>query len=151
MKFNEILARLTGISVPIFGVSWTPPQAEVTVARRVLSFLEDRRVLYALRELEVPEACIGSVLEIGRYLTSEIQGLGDGSKELAASLRAMRAACRKFSIPVPPGEFQRQGSHGPKWLSGALGELRGVFAGWRRHASCVCLRIADLQRRVSRR
>lgn len=34
MKFSEIAQRLTGISCPIFGVSWTAPEAEVTVARR---------------------------------------------------------------------------------------------------------------------
>ena len=46
MKFQEILSRITGLSVPVFGVSWTPPAAEVTIARRVVTFLEDRRVLY---------------------------------------------------------------------------------------------------------
>jgi len=127
MKFKEVLTRITGISVPIFGVSFMPPEAEITVARRVLAFLEDRRVLYVLWDLETPETCISSVLEIRHYLTSEIQRLSDGSCELAASLRAMRAACRKFLTPVPRGEFQRMGSHGSLWLAGALGELRGVF------------------------
>ena len=44
MKFREITSRLTGISSPIFGVSWNPPPAEVTIARRAIAFLEDRRV-----------------------------------------------------------------------------------------------------------
>lgn len=46
MKFKEVIGRITGFSVPIFGVSWNPPQPDVTAARKVLVFLEDRRVLY---------------------------------------------------------------------------------------------------------
>lgn len=94
MKFREITSRLTGISSPIFGVSWNPAPAEVTIARRVIAFLEDRRVLYADESIEVPSHCASSVIELRRYLTSEIQALPDG--ELSSSLRAMRAACRKF-------------------------------------------------------
>jgi hypothetical protein len=40
----KILSRLTGFSVPVFGVSWSPPEAERAVARRVIASLEDRRV-----------------------------------------------------------------------------------------------------------
>ena len=94
MKFREITSRLTGISSPIFGVSWNPPPAEVTIARRVIAFLEDRRVLFADESVEVPSHCVASVIDLRRYLTSEIQQLADG--ELSSSLRAMRAACRKF-------------------------------------------------------
>ncbi len=49
MTFTEIAHRLTGISSPFFGVSWVPPEADVTIAQRVLVFLEDRRVLFAPR------------------------------------------------------------------------------------------------------
>jgi len=64
MKFKEVLRHLTGISTPVFGVSWQPPKSEVAVATRVLSFLADRRVLYNPSELEVPEHCVSSVIEI---------------------------------------------------------------------------------------
>ena len=40
MKFDEITSRLTGISCPIFGVSWNPPESERKIARRVITFLE---------------------------------------------------------------------------------------------------------------
>ena len=95
MKFQEIANRLTGISVPVFGVSWNPPEPQVTVARRVITFLEDRRVLYVPSEMETPDYCVKSILEIRQYLTKELASL-ESSTELAASLRAMRAACRKF-------------------------------------------------------
>jgi hypothetical protein len=38
---------------------------------------------------------VQSVLEIRHFLTAELGKL-DGKSELSASLRAMRAACRKF-------------------------------------------------------
>jgi hypothetical protein len=128
MKFDEIKNRITGISCPVFGISWAPPVAETTVARRVVTFLEDRRVLYAPGEAEVPEHCVESVLNIRRHLTDELQQL-QGADDLAGGLRAMRAACRKFLDST--GEFSRSG----RLLRGfegwafnqTLGELRGVF------------------------
>jgi hypothetical protein len=45
IKFKEVVSRITGFSVPVFGVSCNPPQPEVITARRALAFLEDRRVL----------------------------------------------------------------------------------------------------------
>jgi hypothetical protein len=131
VKFREVASRLTGISSPIFGVSWNPPAAEVTVARRVIAFLEDRRVLFADESIEVLEHCVRSVIEVRHYLTSEIQHLADG--ELCHSLRAMRAACRKFleAVDDRDGIVVRYGGHPGHWASwrfgGALGELRGVY------------------------
>jgi len=131
MKFKEVLTRLTGITCPVFGVSWTPPEAESAVARRVLAFLEDRRVLYRPFDMEVPRLCVDSVLEIRKFLTNEIAKL-DENKEIAQSLRGMRAACRKFSDQsqgLRGAPFHRGRFHGAwdDWLSDELGELRGTF------------------------
>lgn len=54
MKFSEIANRLTGISTPLGGASWQPAELEVSGARRVIAFLEDRRVLNELSQREVP-------------------------------------------------------------------------------------------------
>lgn len=133
MKFSEIANRLTGISSPILGVSWQPGELEVSAARRVVAYLEDRRVLYAPDELEVPSHCVHSVLELRRFLTSEIGKL-DGGSEFAASLRAMRAACRKFleRVGVDGDErtvlYANQQGHWASWtFYSALGEMRGTF------------------------
>lgn len=132
IAFDEIAHRLTGLSCPIFGVSWNPPEAERSVARRVLAFLEDRRVLYVPSEVEVPQYCVDSVLEIRRSLTRELGALPrEGA--LAQSLSAMRAACRKFlnAVQRDDGLIVRFGAsqgHSASWVFiGALGELRGVF------------------------
>jgi hypothetical protein len=47
VKFSDTVARLNGMSRPIFGVSWTPPTGDVTVARRVVAFLEARREYFS--------------------------------------------------------------------------------------------------------
>lgn len=132
MRFKDIVSRLTGISSPIFGVSWKPPETERSVAKRMISFLEDRRVLYVPSEMEVPDHCVQSVLEIRKFLTTEIAKL-DEKADITASLRAMRAACRKFLTTVQADEgriirFGAERVHYASWtFNGALGEMRGVF------------------------
>src|ERR1700757_2286077 len=83
MKFSEIANRLTGISTPLGGVSWQSSDLEVNAARRVIAFLEDRRVLYAPEEMEVAAHCVDSVLEIRQFLSGELGKL-DGKSEFAA-------------------------------------------------------------------
>jgi hypothetical protein len=132
LHFDEIASRLTGLSSPIFGVSWNPPEPERAVARRVLTFLEDRRVLYVDSEMEIPSHCVESILYIREYLTDEIGRLTGGG-ELVSSLRALRAACRKFleGVDDERHEIIRFGGspgHYASWtFNGALGALRGVF------------------------
>lgn len=133
MKPSEIVRRLSGFSTPFGGVSWEAPEAGAAVARRVIRFLEDRRVLYNPSELEQPDHCVESVLGIWRFLTSELGNLAD--QDLAAQLSAMRAACRKFldrlrhpdghPLSIPTGMFH--GGYSEWVFTTALGELRGVI------------------------
>ncbi len=132
MRWREILSRFTGFSTAVAGVQWNPSKAEVTVARTVLTFLEDRRVLWALSEHENPEHAVRSVLEIRAFLTNQISELGEKAK-LSLHLRAMRAACRKFLAAVEAEDraaerFAFHHGHYASWVfHSALGELRGVF------------------------
>jgi hypothetical protein len=132
VKFKEIAARLTGFGAFGLSANWQPPEAQRTAAKRVIAFLEDKRVLYTPESLEEPRHCIESVLGIREMLTRELGGLPPDA-ELADSLRALRAACRKFLDTIQPRqrEIEQHGlSHG-HWASwvfmGALGEMRGVF------------------------
>jgi len=133
LKFKQIINRLTGFSTPVFGVSWNPPQSQIAVARRLIAYLEDRRVLYNPYQMEVPHHCIHSVIEIRRKLTMELINLA-ADEEPAAHLRAMRAACRKFLDTVQEKEGRKR-SYRRHWDSGsdswifnsALGELRGII------------------------
>jgi len=133
MRFKEVLSRITGISVPVFGIQWNPPKTKRAAAKRVLVFLEDRRVLYVPSEMEIPEDGVQSVLRIREFLTSELGQLVEDEGQLSRSLRAMRAACRKFLDTVGPqdGPVVRYGfhhGHHASWtFNQALGEMRGVF------------------------
>lgn len=133
MKYVDIFKTLRGISTPFFGVSWEPPIADRDIARKVVTFLEDRRVLYAPCEMEVPHHCCESVMAIRRELTNRLAEIGDKSV-LDDSLRAMRAACRRFLNIVDSRERYSILAHGGQlghwanWVfSGELGVLRGVF------------------------
>jgi hypothetical protein len=75
--------------------------------------------------------CLWSCFEYQRTRGSSRSASSADSKE--RSLRAMRAACRKFleGTDDPDGIIVRYGGHPGHWGSwrfgGALGELRGVF------------------------
>ena len=120
MKFSEIANRLTGISTPLGGVSWQSSDLEVSAARRVIAFLEDRRVLYAPEEMEVASHCVQSVLEIRHFLSGELGKL-DAKSEFAASLRAMRAAWQ---------QSQQSARHGWPPLLWRPSSRRGGARGW---------------------
>jgi len=131
MKFQEITKRITGISTPIFGISWKPDDTERDHAKEIIAYLEDRRVLYVPSEVEIPIHCAESILEIRKSLTQKIGKL-DQECELSKSLRAMRAACRKFLDKTETNNnlilFGGHRGHYNSWeFISAVGELRGVF------------------------
>ena len=131
LAYQEIKSRLTGFSIPIFGISWQPDEAQIKIAKRVITQLEDRRVLYSPYDLEVPRHCISSVIEIRRMLTDEIGKVSQKS-QLYDDLQLLRAACRKFLDDIHHVEDDLDNYQSFSTVSGwifltALGELRGVF------------------------
>lgn len=131
LLFQEIASKITGFSTPVFGIQWEPPTKEREIAKSVVTFLEDRRVLYNLTELELPRHCISSVIEIRHFLTEKMNDLdqNDQNGELAKNLRTMRAACRKF-LDSAQGLDVQHFSHGSYqfWVfNNSLGEMRGIF------------------------
>lgn len=125
VKFSELGHRLNGISTPFGGLTWQPSEAEATIARRILLFLEDRRVLYNPYDWEVPDHCLMSVLEIRRFLVTQLQL--DVSVELSENLKAMTAACRKFLNHIQTLDRQYRGGLAEWQFNVALGELRATF------------------------
>jgi len=136
LTFLELANRVTGFSIPIFGVSWNPPKLERKVAEDVITFLEDRRVLFNPFELEILEHCKQSVIKTREFLTQQLYDIQRGS-DLDQRLRAMRAACRKFLDTLSEHEvYFRQndgrldnniGLGGQMLFYSAMGELRGTL------------------------
>lgn len=117
--------KFTGISTPVAGVSWELTKTDKDVAQQVVTFLEDRRLLFGERHMEDELLCYRSAGAIRAFLTEQMQGLKKGSP-LRYSLGKMRAACRKFMDRGEPGGrgFERRFEYGPDSFGYALGDLR---------------------------
>lgn len=103
MKFSEIISRLNNIGTPFISVGWIPKKADAAVARKVIRFLEDRRMLFNACAFEDPRQCALSAIEIRRFLTEELAEVTEGS-DLHKHLAAVRAACRTFLDHLPEAE-----------------------------------------------
>ncbi len=127
----DIMNRLTGISCPAFGISWNPEESERDIARRIIIYLEEKRVLYSPYELETIYSVIHSVIDIRNMLTNEIPKMKKNG-QLEEYARAMRSACNKFlSRCKDDDDFRAHASiqgNICNWIFlSAIGELRGVF------------------------
>lgn len=95
VKFKELASRITGFSIPVFGVSWNPTKSERNVIRELILFLEDRRALYNPYNTETWHWVSESILKIREELNNRLKEVGENS-ESAISLRIMRSACRNY-------------------------------------------------------
>jgi hypothetical protein len=126
LKGKQLAKRLTGISTPIGGLSWTPPVDERAVAKQLVVFLEDRRALFMPYDLEVGMYVVDSIQEIRKRLSKDLEKISRSSI-LGESISAMRASCRKFLTETqgdPKGRHHWR-MEGQIWQ--ALGELRAIF------------------------
>jgi hypothetical protein len=119
ISFRDLASRITGISMPIFGVSWNPPESERAIVRETFVFLEDRRVLYNDFALEVDAEVAQSIMMVRSELTAALKRLPPLS-EATASLKAIRAACREYLDSNTRGKARRLG------FSGALARFRTI-------------------------
>ncbi|MFJ4486564.1 DUF6650 family protein [Streptomyces longwoodensis] len=131
MKALEIMRRIKGFSTPLGGVDWDLPLPQRAVAKKVVVYLEDRRVLTmpraVMHAVEEPDHCVASVLQIRETLT-EILMDPDTGDDLAENLKAMRAACRRFLNAAGPNHSGHvRGTFESATFGAALGELRAVF------------------------
>ncbi len=129
LKISEIAKRITGFSTPFGGMSWKAPADERDEIRALFSFLEDRRVLYNPVHLEIEHQVSHSVLEIRKKCTDTLGRLSEKSPAVA-HVRAIRAACRRFS-DLPQPEFRNvrhrlREEFSPDFFT-SLGELRATL------------------------
>lgn len=107
MDFKSILRRVNGISTPIFGISWNPENTEKDRARKLITFLEDRRVLFDEEEREGADYCRASVEVIREKLTEFLQDF-ETDKDLVKAVRKFRSACRAFCDEVGAIDFRHE-------------------------------------------
>jgi hypothetical protein len=117
--------RLTGVS--LWGVQWEPKDDDREIARRVLSLLEDRRMLWKDFSLEIEEHCVQSATRTRQQLGELLNG-PDASDGLRAQIKALQACFRTFMDEAGDGSHWRQwhSGDGTDRLSVALGKLRGA-------------------------
>ncbi|WP_059051379.1 DUF6650 family protein [Paenibacillus senegalimassiliensis] len=131
MIYTEIFNRLTGISCPLFGVSWNPPENQRKIAQKIIIFLEARRILYSSYMLETVHPVISSVVEIKNFLTSELPNINEKS-ELESYVRAMRNSCNQFLSKCHDDDdfkiYSAKHDNIHNWIFvSAIGEMRGIF------------------------
>lgn len=123
--------RVSGGSISLlgFGIKWDLTESDKKVARAVLAFMEDRRLLFGNRHDEDEGHSVASALDCRTFLTAQIPMTTPG-KPLEATLKAMRASFRQFvELGGPSGsKFWQQGhgrtGYGIDPYSLALGDLR---------------------------
>jgi len=92
----ETARRITGISVQFGGISWADPgPSDAEKVRDFIVFLEDRRVLYNARELEVASQVDRSVHDIRAECTKVLQMIAPNGFG-ANPIRVIRSAARHF-------------------------------------------------------
>lgn len=118
--------RLTGAGGFGFSVNWEKVSGDKQIAQQVITFLEDRRVLFGKRHMEDEMHCVSSANEMRHFLSDQLFRVQAG-KSLATSIRAIRAALREFVDAAGPNacNFRYHGGGAmTDEFSLALGELR---------------------------
>ena len=117
--------RPTGVGAFGFSLNWEKVPGDEDVARRIITFLEDRRLLFGERHSDDELECVHSAIEIRHFLTEELTKAKPG-RSLAESLRAVRTAMRAFVEAGGPRarNFRYHDGHMTNQFSMALGELR---------------------------
>ena len=117
---------MTGLSLPWLGAQWERVPGDKEVAERMITFLENRRLLFGERHLEDEIHCVQSANEIRHFLTGQISPAR--SSDLVESLRAMRAASRRFVDAAGPNARNfRSDWQGSNRFALALGDLRTLM------------------------
>jgi hypothetical protein len=95
MKIKKLAKNIKGISTPIGGISFEIPESDKEIIRKLLFFLEDRRVLFQSVCREYSIHVDESVLKIREQLTETLTKINEDSF-FYEDLKKLRNACRKY-------------------------------------------------------
>jgi hypothetical protein len=117
--------RLTGLSAFNFGAQWERVAGDEEVARRIMIFMADRRLLFGDRHDGDELECLHSSVKIRDHLTNQIVEAKPG-RTLEQKLTLLREAARRFADRAGPNASKFRES--PVQYGLALGDLRTAFA-----------------------
>jgi hypothetical protein len=136
ISWRKILRHITGISCPLFGVSWVIPDGEDEIAQKLINILGNKRVLFGKPECENIGAMIDSVNELREILTNTMNNTNINTQAFKDSLSAMRCSILRFLDYIEPIMatyddkyifFHNLLSHEQQLCGIVLGELRASF------------------------
>ena len=116
--------RITGLTVPWFGLQWEYLDGDAEIARRVISILEDKRMLWTPYADEVHEHVLESAGRVRDALTEQINTKGIGL-ELATLLKQLRKLFANFMTPQTRYDSDFA-AHRPVPFMESLGALRAA-------------------------
>jgi hypothetical protein len=105
MRFESIYKNITGLSCPWFGIQWNPPVIEIDEAKKVVVYLENKRVLFNPSQIEDAQHCLSSAIEIRNFISDVLPHLSPNSP-INKSLRRMRKSSLHFCDVVGHPKFQ---------------------------------------------
>lgn len=109
-RWEQIASRITGFSVPIFGVSFNPPTADRTAAERAITDFEGRGLLYTHFQWEMPDQCYAAADDLREELTRQMKELSREAP-IFHQLDAIRDACRVFREKLRQEGVERVSDH----------------------------------------
>jgi len=87
--------RLNGFSTPLFGLSWDKTMSEKDMVKYLFRYLSSKRILTNPIEMEIPNQCIESVLEIRKLLVQVTSGF-EPSGKLWQQIESMIYSCNRY-------------------------------------------------------
>src|SRR5258708_5705110 len=97
LSWKIIASRIRGLSFSLTGagLSFRPSRPEAEIAQELITFLEDRGVLFDDYQIEVVPRVVASVHDIRKELTTLLRALPN-RRGFPQHMRVMRGACRQF-------------------------------------------------------
>lgn len=102
MRWSELASRLNQLGFGPLAVGWKSVESDSAIARRVIRFLENRRMLFNDCAEEDLRHCLLSAEQIRTFLTTELGNLSDNSP-LLPYLRSIRKSAQQFMNRFPHG------------------------------------------------
>jgi hypothetical protein len=130
--------KFKGMSALGFGASWDMSNADRDAVRGLLTFLEDRRVLYVAHHLEVHGDVERSVPEIRKRCTDALTAISERAPA-RKHIKAIRAACRRL-LEEPHADFRNMAPH----HFGRFADEAGFFTALGELRASVGAQVADL-------